>query len=159
MFIQISRNGVDALINLKHSPSITTRSYQSGYELVADFPTNWKPFDVLRDRTGKVVILKGPCMEEYANNKLSTLSLEKPRRDMLAYTPDNQSVKLNHCALITKEQQSGERFSVIAYFTHGIDRSPPRLTYLCYPDLDNEERANDVFGMAAISCGAISWED
>lgn len=158
MFIQITKNSLDALINLKHAVSIRVQPYESGYQLVADYPTNWKPFDLLRDASGKVVILEGPCTETYANDRLRTLALKRPKRDMFAYTPNNQSVKLSHCALVIKERQ-GERFSVIAYYTHGIDRSPPRRDYLCDADRDNEERANDVFGMAAISCGAISWED
>ena len=125
---------------------------------MADFAANWKPFDPLRDTTGKVVILEGPCTEEYANDKLRTVSTVRPKRDMFAYTPDNQPVKLNHIVLVIKERH-GERFPVIAYYTYGIDRLPPRRVYLCYPDIDNEERANDVFDMAANSCGAVLLED
>ena len=158
MFIQVTKNSLDALINLKHAVSITAQPYESGYQLVADFPTNWKPFDPLRDTTGRVVILEGPCTEECANDKLRTLSTERPKRDMVAYTPDNQPVKLNHIVLVIKERH-GERVPVIAYYTYGIDRLPPRQVYLCYADIDNEETANDVFGMAAISCGAIPLED
>ena len=109
-------------------------------------------------RTGKVVILEGPCTEGYANDTQRTLSTESPTRDMFAYTPDNQPVKLNHMVLVIKEGHD-MRVPVIAYYTYGIDRAQPRKVFLCYPDIDNEERANDVFGMAAISCGAIRLED
>ena len=158
MFIHITKNNLNALINLKHARSITVQPYESGYQLVADFPTHWVPFDPFRNTTGKVVILEGPCTEGYANDTQRTLSTESPTRDMFAYTPDNQPVKLNHMVLVIKEGHD-MRVPVIAYYTYGIDRAQPRKVFLCYPDIDNEERANDVFGMAAISCGAIRLED
>ena len=157
MFIQIANHTLDALINLKHASSITARPYKSGYQLVADFPTNWKPFDHLRDKTGKVVILEDPCTEEYANDKLKTLATESPKRDMFAYTPDNQPVKLNHMAIVIKEWD-GQHFYVIAYYAYGIERSHPRQVYLCHATIDNE-KANEKFSMVASSCGAIPLED
>ena len=158
MFIQIANDILDALINLKHASSITARPYESGYQLVAEFPKNWKPFDCLTDETGKVVILKGPCMEQFANHKLEELSVERPKIERFAYTPDNQPVNLNHIAVVIKER-GVQDFHVIAYCAYGIERSCPRGHYLCYPTIDNEEDANQVFGIVAIQCGAIQLED
>lgn len=159
MFIQITKNRLDALINLKHAVSIRAQPYESGYQLVADFPTNWKPFDGLRHETGKVVILNGPCTEEYTNDKLGELLTESPKLDSCARTPDNQPVNLNHIALVIKERRDGQCFHVIAYYASGIERTPPRQVYLCYPTIDNEEEANDALGIASTQCRAIKLED
>lgn len=158
MFIQIANDTVDALVNLKHAPSITARPYNSGYQLVAEFPEHWKPFDSLRDETGKVVILKGPCTEEYANDMRNELSAESPKIERFARTPDDESVNLNHIALVIKER-GAQHFHVIAYYAYGIERSYPRGIYLCYPTIDNEEDANQAFGVVATQCEAIQLED
>ena len=157
MFIQIANHTLDALINLKHASSITARPYKSGYQLVAEFPKNWKPFDRLTDEAGKVVILKGPRTEEYANDKLKELSAESPKIERFARTPDNQPVKLNHMAIVMKAWD-GQHFYVIAYYAYGIERSHPRQVYLCHATIDNE-KANEKFSMVASSCGTIPLED
>ena len=158
MFIQIANDTLDALINLKHTLSITARPYKSGNQLVAEFPKNWKPFDRLIDKTGKVVILKGPCTEVFADCKRKEFSAESPKIERFARTPDNHPVNLNHVAMVIKEQ-GAQHFHVIAYYAHGIERSCPRGHYLCYPTIDNEEDANQVFGIVAIQCGAIQLEN
>ena len=158
MFIQIANDTLDALINLKHTLSITARPYKSGNQLVAEFPKNWKPFDRLIDKTGKVVILKGPCTEVFADCKLKEFSAESPKIERFARTPDNHPVNLNHIAMVIKER-GVQDFHVIAYCAYGIERSCPRGHYLCYPTIDNEEDANQVFGIVAIQCGAIQLED
>ena len=158
MFIQIANDTLDALITLKHASSITDRPYKSGYQLVAEFPKNWKPFDRLIDETGKVVILNGPCTEECANDKLKELSAESPKIERFARTPDNLPVNLNHIAMVIKER-GAQHFHVIAYYAYGIERSYPRSHYLCYPTIDNEEDANQAFGIVAIQCSAIQLED
>ena len=160
MFIHIATDTeTETLINLNFALSIILQPYESGYQLVADFPNNCKPLKHVAPERERVVILRGPCTKEYADIQRNKLLAQSPEYDRFARSVDGVCFDLHDIASVVKWYDDRKcAFRVTAYFASDVRKSPSDRASVDLECPSSKCVANEVLGVFAIKCSAIRLE-
>ena len=164
MFIQITS---DTLININFVPTIKVQNDGVLYQIVADFPDNCSPLsnavegrEHLLEEGQKVALLREPGSETYANIQLKKLVNKSSDYIRFARRADGVCINLDHVASVVKWYDDVQRtYHVTANFAFEIKQKWMQTDAVELYFGDEENVADDVFGVFATSCRANRFDE